>query len=76
MIDNIRDLWIIDERMESFAHAIVSDGSDNVPEGRLRDGPFADITPLGPQYPSITDGFAVHFPLAILTNDNLFDTIV
>ena len=74
MIDAVMSIISNTAQVESYAHLGVSDGSDGVPAGRLRDEPRAGLIPLTGPFPNYADSTHTHFPLATFQSN--FSTFV
>jgi hypothetical protein len=53
----------------SYADLVVSDGTGNVPSGRLRDSPLAELVPMLSSFPQYIDSLHTHFPLDVIRNN-------
>jgi hypothetical protein len=63
-------LFSVTAVIPSYADLVVSDGTGNVPSGRLRDSPLAELIPLLSSFPQYVDSLHTHFPLDVI-RDNL-----
>jgi hypothetical protein len=67
VIASFPQLLVMAGEVPSYAHVVVSDGTGNVPAGRLQDDPLPDIIPVFASLPNYADTQHTHFSLQNVT---------